>query len=677
MTQTYAEPSLYKLQRVLDSESTRQEVAEALVEAEQLGDGLPELLAYRAKERIDAERMVERRRMILVIVSVVGLFGTIVGGFGLTTLQKMRSIDRSANQLQGLIESEQWDAADQYLKSLDESTQSQPELLEATDLVEQKLRERKDRDEEFSRIARELQAKSIDRWGSSKVERLQAIARTDEQRRTAEAFFAKFEEQRLTRQANKADEQTQEFEVLQDELDQFLTVEMQAMTESDRQKRRLELRHTLNRFVATHNLANPELAAVARQSVEMLSQEEEEGQKRLSRDALVEATTRSIGNLEKYFGSLAELVETFPSDPMTKELEQARLARNAAEATTRWIGVLKHEAYQRPESADERTSEYWLASYQLAFADGADHPFGNEARRWRDHYVALARRGELIKRLKKAFGESLMKPMYVYPGTDGRQYYSLRAPENTSRGAHVVPAFQDLGLRIEEKNFGFAYKTDVFPKVRPAGHSRYGSSVANAVASISAKDFTPSMYRLLNDLRTFESDPAFDPLYRLVWLRRLLQIGSEGSVPIKRAFDALNKKVDALDVEWLGNWIDPESAKTTVEQSRQMAQLFLEEIEGWESAVQKMLAEFRAFRSPRDAAPRWIGWVTRDNENHFATLAEDPKGQPIFVVTVDPNQKVTVVKVNVNESSNVITDPAAQKSGAMICVCPASPQDPS
>ena len=53
--------------------------------AEQAGEELSPLLRYRADEYVQAERMLERRRLMFAVACVVCLFATVVGAFGLTT----------------------------------------------------------------------------------------------------------------------------------------------------------------------------------------------------------------------------------------------------------------------------------------------------------------------------------------------------------------------------------------------------------------------------------------------------------------------------------------------------------------------------------------------------------------------------------------------------------------
>ena len=89
MLEQTSNPILHRLQQTLETHAPREEVAEALAAAEELGDALPPLLAFRARERIEADRFLDRRRICFGIACSLMVFVSAFSAVGLTTLDRL------------------------------------------------------------------------------------------------------------------------------------------------------------------------------------------------------------------------------------------------------------------------------------------------------------------------------------------------------------------------------------------------------------------------------------------------------------------------------------------------------------------------------------------------------------------------------------------------------------
>ncbi|WP_182866790.1 hypothetical protein [Stieleria mannarensis] len=680
-------PVIHRLQRALETGAPREEVAQALAAAESAagsatekssdpsteppGEGLSPLLRYRADEYIRAERMLERRRLMFAVACVVCVFATVVGGFGLATLDRMRALVDHQAEFDKLVAAEQWDQASAFLDQLDDSTRAEPAFVRGREMVDQAIAREVERKAEFKRLADQMRTLPIADIDPDEVKRLNSLARSEEEIAFASEMLAKAEEQRLQREAARANDQTHEFETLQGKVDRFLRVESAELTEEVRAARRFELQQELGRFAAAHQLGNPELSEAAKQASKMLAASAQQEQQQTDRDKLIDAITHAVGDSHRYTVAIERFADAWPRDPLAQRLQQDAPGAKAIDTTLAWIDVLNHPGYRQPQLADSAIAADWLAALQQAETLDPDHPLSGLATRWRTTYETIARCDEVIQELREAFRSPLLNRIYVYPDPGGQVFYSEQAPNRKSQRAHLIPILVDATLKRETKNFGLRFRDDVLPKVTLSGHSQFATKVGPSVSDVTAIDFTPVAYRLINELRNFQSDPEFDPIYRLIWMRRVLEIAVKGSVPIKLAFGDWLESLQTAQFDWDTNWLDsdPEDVDRLVQ--RTQAKRLIESVDDWDKRVERMLTEFKSFRRPRPPAPRWIGWVSMDGAKYQVVLNQPAVADPLVVFSFDAKTGQTKqVAIGPPQSSMArrVTDPAGQQCGAMVCV---------
>lgn len=678
------DPVIHRLERALETGASREEVAEALALAEQANAQsgaeanavLSPLLKFRATEYVQAERMLERRRLLFVVASVVCLFAAVVGGFGLATLDRMRSLVDHQTEFDRLVQAEQWDQASVYLDALDPQTRQESAFKRGRELVDQAIEREAEREVEFKRLAGELRRESND-LDPQQVEQLTRLARSDDERQIAAEMTAKLDEQQLRREAARANDQTHQFETLQKKVDQFLDLESSILDDQERDARRFELQQELGRFVTDHQFGNPELSAAAKQSAKMLAATGKRAKRRNDREKSIDKITESIGDAERFVAELERFKQQWPDDTLSRLLDRQPPATSKINATLAWIAALDHVGFRQPRLADSSVARDWLAVAGKAETLDADHPFAKQALIWKAGYQCIAGCDDVIKSLRDEFRSEILQKIYVYPDPNGQVFYSDQPPTNDSDRAHLVSIFSGTSLQRDTKNFGLRFRESVVPKVRLAGHSQFAAKMAQSVASVTVPDFTPVAYRLINELRTFEGDPEIHPIYQLVLMRRLLRIAVQGSVPIRDAFGDWLESLEASEFAWEANWMQPNQDDPDLVQHGTQAKRLLT-VDDWDQRVETMLDSFKAFRVERPPAPRWVGWVSQGESQYQARLAEAPDSEVpdsevLYVLAEDAQSGRTRV-VHIGFASGTeplaVTDPDAQQSGAMVCIVP-------
>jgi hypothetical protein len=303
----------------------------------------------------------------------------------------------------------------------------------------------------------------------------------------------------------------------------------------------------------------------------------------------------------------------------------------------------------------------------------ADHPLSQNVLSWRVHYEAIAKRTELMSQIRQLFQSDLFGQMYLYPDLREGWYYSDVSPQRDSPTAHVVEYFADLSLNRQTKNFGSRYREQIVPRVRLSGHAAYAAKVRRTVSLMDELDFTPGVYRLISELLTFDVNSEFDPIFKLNLMRRLLQIGVEGSEPLRVGFEDWSSSLESSNFSWDANWMSPGDSDPEVTEARDEARSLLQNAGDWDERVKRMGESFRSFRQPRRQPPKWIGWVARDDDRYVALLrSAEPEGQLFVLARKQPSGRTSLVKIGplTNGSSPSIEDTAAQVVGAPICVFP-------
>jgi hypothetical protein len=676
MMERTSNPLIHRLQQALETNAAREDIAEALAAAQTLGDQLPLLLAFRAQERIDADRFLRRRRIAFGIACSLFIFVCVISSVGLTTLMQMRANNNDEAIFQHLVDDGRWSEAQEFLDALDDSTRSRRVFVQGQQLVQQEAEREQQRKTEFEQILSQLRA--TDTVDADAASRLGELARSAEEQAIASELQAKVDEQDLLKKAQRVQDQTLDFQSLQAEVGRFLESETQTLSSDARAERVHELRGKLQQFVAKNNLSNPELSEAAKQTAELLVREDQRASVRSERHQFIAAITDACGDPHAIVRELAAFTQSFPNDPMTKSLSERVVNRKPFDALSAWMQVLSHAAFQHPQTVDGKQSQQWLEKLNEAISLDAQHPLAATAVKWRPHYQTIAKQTEAIGQLHELLQSDKLARMYVYPD-NGIRYYSDLEPNRETRTPHVIEYFADLSLSRQTKNFGGRYQQQIQPQVAIAGHAAYAAKATKALVALKEPDFTPTVYRLINELRALNTDTEIDPILKLDLLRRLLQIGNTGSTPLKVAFGDWLQSLDASEFPWEANWLAPGDSDPNVVAARNRAIELLNSFGNWDERVKQMGESFRVFREPRDSPVQWEGWVVKEAEQFsIAIKTTATKGQLAVLITNNEGSSTFVpLDVSVEESPLSIKNESAQQIGAPVCVFPTPKNEPS
>jgi hypothetical protein len=117
---------------------------------------------------------------------------------------------------------------------------------------------------------------------------------------------------------------------------------------------------------------------------------------------------------------------------------------------------------------------------------------------------------------------------------------------------------------------------------------------------------------ILDLVEQVRSQPGMDPVLRVALLRKVLELGLEGSDPLQKALGPLKEQADRADVDVNVPWMDPESREA--DQVRPKALAFVRSISlpDLMAARKDAMARRAAVRGLLTGHPQAMGWLAHD-----------------------------------------------------------------
>lgn len=664
------------LESALDQNADRETLARSLAAAEGLGERLPVRLFQRARERLESFEMITRRRTAMAIGAGVLALLAAAGGIGFVVMQQRETarIADLESTFTELIEAEKYEAAEGFLNSIDVPTRNRAVFLAGKETVRQALDAERERARAFAEILDQLKADSSGRPNYALISRLRKLAQTDEENNEVALQEALAEDLRLKEKAVSSEANSKTMSQLQSDVDALF----QSGSAGDaRQNQLLALQAEVAKTVLRFQTSDPNSAASAAQLGKLLDAERTRVDRLIQRDQSLAKITQAIGVFDTYAAAIEEFVDDHSDDPLSVGLAGVSERRSQAITNQAWIDVLSANAYRNPATADELQSSAWMKLFANAKGLAPNHPWAEQPERFAPQYEAIANRSSATDGLKALMTTPLLqRPMYLYPEAKTQaKYYSPVPPDHEGETPHVVDYYADPLLLTQSKNFGLRYDTLVRPNVVVAGHTEWARQATELVQSLdepSARtNFTPTGYRLINTLRKVPPK-TIDLIFRGLLMRSLLETITPASEPLRVGFGGLIDEFDASEVDWTSNWLSPKDSDPQVDQSRLAASSVFPTASDWATREKAMRQSFQNFRNPRPPAPRWVGWVVRD-EDRWTVMPPDAmetttsKNQ-LAIIRSDEG-KFQIEPLRTNSDSDQITNPRARVIGAAVYLC--------
>ena len=213
-----------------------------------------------------------------------------------------------------------------------------------------------------------------------------------------------------------------------------------------------------------------------------------------------------------------------------------------------------------------------------------------------------------LGKLQKLMTDLLVNNLWMVtvraPASGGpRQYYATEQPARNARTVRYLVGF-DGKERTLTLIADWVQKIDVSPQTKIA--QKFKPVLLQDPTQI---DWEVTLLDLIDQVRT---QPGMDPVLRVALLRKVLELGLEGSEPLQAALGGLKNQVDQADVDVNVPWMDPESREA--EPVRPKAAAFVRHLPDLTALRKDVLARRSKVQRLMADRPRAVGWLARGTE---------------------------------------------------------------
>ncbi len=609
------------LQQAVEERATVDELDRLHTQATADGYELPLELdrEYRLlRQQLLAEAAV-RRRLVTVAVSAVSL--TLVLGlvFTIWHVAFQRTVNEHAQAVERLLEEHKIEEARHYLARLEET---RPEIGQAARIME--LFQRVDQMEQEEAARRQQFEALADRVAQSlpgvpdrrALQQLGELARSEqEQHRLAELQLQVQQREGQLAAENAARVRAR----LKEIADQLAQLEEDITQSPNATLTQIaELRSNLLVLRAENRKRNIAEFDVLLRRLETLCKQCEQ---RKDRARKLLALRAAIGDPVLFARRLEEFAKANPGDENAADFTTVASEAKLWAAVDAWNQAIPQwnnrplsqltpeEAKQRRKLLNERKA--WIRTLTGSF-DELDAAL-----------VAITQRVEgfpaSTELLYAVWGDRLVNDLWMIQLEDGRRYYTFQSVDDVAASAKI-PCVEDFDLTERKVGFlgdhirwsGRSPQSVLAGRVRPKLDALPDSSWEETFSAVLRELFVNSR----------QVDPAPDPILMFVLVRRTLDVGCAGSVPISKAWDDVRKNLAATVVPDDANWLASDNSLDRYREQIKLVLAGVTDVDAREQRVRQYVTRLDSVRLPH---LRWVGMLLRENGRW--TLLTQQKGE--------------------------------------------------
>jgi hypothetical protein len=593
------------------------------------GDGLPEGLRQRYITRLrTAESAQARRRRLIAAGSAAGvILVSALIYFAVHAQARSREAEQAATSIGDMLELGELDHAIALVKKLEASDPDlmrYPALVQVRERVEIEQGKESDRAVRFDQAMREAEAAPASAKPPPALQTARSLARLDTEKGALEDLVrrrAAILQAEAGRRDKELSPRLDEIARALDRIEQQLGPDgpgrpdnpaiLGSIADSQRAL------SGLTSEVAMAGAGLQDRARVLNTRLDLVrSKMEKRGQQARLEGAITAAVAYSPDG--RAFTASAELAsalqafsKAFPDSPRSRAFAITLRDQPVWDAiadwdrrTTGWrdgrTAVAPQEASVRVEQCRQFLVQH-PASPDFERATAYQHAMEAMSHRAADAEGAL---GKLQKLMTDLLVDNLWMVTIRAPAAEGLQnYYVTEQPPRHPKSLRYLVGFD--GKERTLKVVGdWVERIEVSPQTK----------IANKFKPLLFQDPTQIDWEvvILDLIDQVRNQPGMDPVLRVALLRKILELGLEGSEPLQTALGGLKNQVDQADVDVNVPWMDPESREA--DQVRPKASAFIRSLPDLTALRKNVLARQSAVRRLMASRAEAVGWLAREPE---------------------------------------------------------------
>jgi len=638
-----------ELELLLADGADRVSLERAFHAAQRYDEEIPVRLVRQYQEQIRMFDAGARRRFALTAMAVLGLLAVIGGATGVVIYrgQQRALVEATTQGLAKLVDAEDLPEAQRYF---DDVAAKQPHIAQHPDVQHQLgrlnglLSAEKNRLESFQSLMQQIADSGLENPNRLAAIEAGKLAKTAAERAQVARWESDFNAQDRRRQKER------------DEAFQVRFRELLALAEGYEQRIGTGAplaEGKVSEVITEIQTLQARSGGVTQQLVVQLKPLEARlltlRRQMLADRAQNEALDRLaglVGNAKAYRESLESFIKTYPNSSLTPQFQRISAEASLWESMQNWSKFLADERFQNLATISPENAAALLREGDALLSSSERLPLAEHFLSRRSYFESVAARLDddgknKVEALQTLFDNSLIGGLWLVETNSGERFYLTAKPDIDQGSAPKQPlslepiASFDLSsskrvtVPVGEVRFvGAAPQAGLVSKCRPYLHT------------IRDGEWDRGFFAMARHVKESE---RVDPLLRFILLRRILEVGREGSRSFRGASQRLWERLETAEVDLTANWLVWDD--TASRKARAQADTLLGSLDDFNTIGQQTAAGLRKDIAPLPRIPVWVGWLRPGGESQWCCEPQDhaKHSGDLYVVAFSTNADGTRV----------------------------------
>lgn len=604
--------------------------------AEELGQQVPDSVLRVYQTKLNANEVRGNRRFRVFLVVLVSLMMLVAGGmvFSYFQMQQRRERDRIASTLQGYLDREDYDTAQQYFEEQGLKLQQYSESPGVAEVYAE-LKTAVERENERKILFRNSLNQARESLKNGPIDELALI----QARARAKTDSEKYELRALENENRRhlAESQRRIDFSLQSELDP-ISARIQQLT-SQRGKENDAVLEELNELLqksmelrktqgASHTLLNRRdqlIGQLERWIAEINQRKESRGD--------ISDLTKTVENSHEYANTLQALMQKYSNLPMSRDFRRLLQERAVWNLVDRWNALIEELPTQRQPAGNKSGSEQnakridsFLAQWTQNSKLFVDFP-EKESVDYNVPYLRSLRNREkdkesLLLSLEKDFLALKARTLWMYYSEKEEARYYLIEPLKAGKNRYIIDhAGTERTVQIPD----YVARTTVEEKAPQVRFAELALERLSKIDSPEGMSWRETACFLLKDL---QDDAKIDPFLKFLLLKKMITVFGTGDLCVQKGYAKTLSFLDEEAPNEYVNWYDPKSEDAQLE--RGIAQSVLIRLPSSDSAVESTRTDAENLKKHPLEVFRRIGWAEKTEDGNWKLVsrsAEIPRNE--------------------------------------------------
>jgi len=638
--------ALASIENALDKNRSASVLESLLQKVERFELPLPDRLRQQVVQRIDAERLHAKRRGQLIAFSATACLALMAVGayFFWESERHSKTLEQHAASLSQLVDDNSWDQAQSYFDSVPESLRSEPRMQSLGVAIEKGIRRERERIDTFAKRLLQIETDGIASLDNQKLSQLKHLAKAPDEKKQVADLELRLRQYR----AELQQERDGAFVATVSEWSEKLA-QLEAnpeIHEEDAWRMLTDMEAELAEHARISNELKHHSRTLANRLRAIITQLREEGQQK----QLFRAVAHATGDPEAFQRALVSLERELPSSLIATHARQVLDESEAWQSVLQWANFWEgnQSAWNElnPQIAQDILSE--AKELQESTLENDLSKEFSERKKHLEYITARPDPSEVLT--PQIIDYVLLKNVWMVVDNEGKRFYTLNEPDKDDETRNL--RFQYIeDFTGSEKTRAVSYNNLKWHGISP--QTLCVKEFEIQLSGFSQTKWDQAFYNLASVVRkATQNDPPLDPVLAVDLLRRILDVGCQGSLRFSQAFSDVIETIDEAGIDLTVKWHLPQDS--AADDARRSAREVLDNLSPFDELI-KQTHEFYQSKCLPPANYKWVAILSKNGEGEWECtppLSAEVEGS-LFICTRLSDAAVTLIPIGVAEEGNV------------------------